>query len=138
MRSHECQIQEHDCGDYWSVAGATVDVEAEPKGNTLTFKKGGAKHTVPTKGNQRVVKDPDAERPTGQWNTVEVLTAGGTSVHVVNGKVNMILTNARRKVGDKEEPLTKGMIQLQSEGAEVFYRNVAIRPLKAIPEEYLK
>src|ERR1043165_5943132 len=26
MRSQELQIQEHDCGDYWSVAGATVDV----------------------------------------------------------------------------------------------------------------
>src|SRR5262249_17624171 len=28
MRSQECQIQEKDCGDYWSVAGAMVDVEA--------------------------------------------------------------------------------------------------------------
>jgi hypothetical protein len=26
MRSVECQVQEHDVGDYWGVAGAIVDV----------------------------------------------------------------------------------------------------------------
>jgi hypothetical protein len=29
MKSQELQIQEKDCGDYWSVAGGIVDVEAE-------------------------------------------------------------------------------------------------------------
>src|SRR5262245_31523419 len=33
MKSQECQIQEGDCGDYWSVAGAIVDVEGERKGD---------------------------------------------------------------------------------------------------------
>ncbi len=66
------------------------------------------------------------------------MTVGHTSVHIVNGKVNMILTNARRNVDGKEVPLTKGKIQLQSEGAEVFYRNIAVRPIKEIPDEYLK
>ena len=47
----------------------------------------------------------------------------------VNGKPVMVLTNPRRKVDDREEPLTKGKIQIQSEGAEVFYRNIKIRPL---------
>jgi hypothetical protein len=32
---------------------------------------------------------------------------GGTSVHVVNGKVVMVLTNSRGKLGSKEAPLTK-------------------------------
>jgi len=141
MQSLECQIQEMDCGDFWSVAGVLVDVEGERKNgkSPVIFKKGGDKFTVPTKETgPRIIKNADYEKPHGQWNTIELLTVGQTSVHVVNGKVNMILTNARRKVGDKEEPLTKGKIQLQSEGAEVFYRNIAIRPLKEIPEEYLK
>jgi hypothetical protein len=30
-------------------------------------------------------------------------------------------------------PLTRGRIQLQSEAAEVFYRNLAIRPIREIP-----
>jgi len=89
-------------------------------------------------GVLRIVKGADYEKKTGEWNTIELLTVDGTSVHVVNGKPNMVLTNSRRKVGDKEEPLTKGKIQLQSEGAEVFYRNIAIKPLEKIPEEYLK
>lgn len=141
MQSLECQIQEHDCGDYWSVAGPIVDVEGERKDGKgpVIYKKGGEKFTVPDKDTgPRIVKSVDLEKPTGQWNTIELLTVGTTSVHIVNGKVNMILTNSRRKVGAKEEPLSRGKIQLQSEGAEVFYRNIAIKPLKKIPDEFLR
>src|SRR5205823_5986908 len=119
MRSQECQIQERDCGDYWSVAGGIVDVEGERKGGTgpVIYKKGGRKFTVPSpeSGGPRIVKDPDNERPTGAWNTIELLCFGGTSVHVVNGKVNMVLTNSRQKVNGEEVPLIVGKIQLQSE-----------------------
>ncbi len=132
MRSQECQIQEKDCGDYWSVAGAIVDVDGERKDGKgpVIFKIGGARYTVPSKesGGPRIVKDPDNEKPTGQWNTIEVFASGQQSVHIVNGKVNMILTNSRHIVDGKEVPLTKGKIQIQSEGAEVFYRNIAIIP----------
>ncbi len=142
MQSLECQIQEKDCGDFWSVANVLVDVEGERKDGKgpVLYKKGGTKFTVPSKdsGGPRIVKDGDHEKPNDQWNTIEVLTVGQTSVHLVNGKVVMVMTGARRKVGDKEEPLTKGKIQLQSEGAEVFYRNVAWKPIKKIPDEYLK
>jgi hypothetical protein len=141
MRSQECQIQEHDCGDYWSVAGAIVDVEGERKDGRgpVIYKKGGKKCTVPSKesGGPRIVKSADHERPSGEWNTIELLTVGGTSVHVVNGKVNMVLTGSRQVVNGEEVPLTRGKIQLQSEGAEVFYRNISIRPLKRIPQKYL-
>lgn len=142
MQSQELQIQEHDCGDYWSVAGGIVDVEGyrkDGKGSVI-YKKGGEKFTVPSKdsGGPRIIKNPDNEKPTGQWNTIELLTVGGTSVHIVNGKVVMVLTNSRRMSKGKEIPLTAGKIQLQSEGAEVFYRNIAYRPIAKIPEEYLK
>jgi hypothetical protein len=142
MRSQECQIQEHDCGDYWSVDGAIVDVEGERKDGKgpVIYKKGGMKYTVPSKesGGPRVVKSADYERPTGEWNTIELLCVGGTSVHVVNGKVNMVLTNSRQIVNKKEVPLVVGKIQLQSEGAEVFYRNIQVRPINKIPEKYLE
>jgi 3-keto-disaccharide hydrolase len=139
MRSQELQIQEHDCGDYWSVAGAMVDVEGVRKNGAVVYKKGGDKFTVPSKGNgPRIIKDPDNEKPTGQWNTIELIAVGGTSVHLINGKVVMILTNSRQSVDGKEAPLTKGKIQIQSEGAEVIYCNIAIRPVTAIPEKYLR
>jgi len=95
---------------------------------------------VPSKesGGNRIVKSPDNEKPTGEWNTIELYTVGQTSVHMVNGKVNLILTGSRHKVGDKEVPLTRGKIQIQSEGAEVYYRNISIRPISEIPAELLK
>ena len=46
-----------------------------------------------------------------------------------------MLTNIRREVDGKAEPVTRGRIQLQSEGAEVFYRNIRLRPIKEIPAE---
>ncbi len=33
-------------------------------------------------------------------------------------------------------PLIKGKIQLQSEAAEVFYKNIQIKKLDQLPEEY--
>ena len=137
MQSLECQIQEHDCGDFYSVAGVIVDVEGSRKGDKgpITYKKGGEKFTGVT---SRIIRDVDHEKPVGQWNTIELIAFGGTCIHVVNGKVNMVMTNSRHKVDGKVVPLTKGKIQLQSEGAEVFYWNIAVKPIKAIPAEYLK
>src|SRR5262245_42996862 len=101
MQSLECQIQEHDCGDFWPVANVSVDVEGEMTPmKTVVYKKGGTKMTGL---KRRIVRDADHEKPLGQWNMIELLTVGSTSVHVVNGKANMVLTNARRKVGDKDE-----------------------------------
>ncbi len=141
MRSQELQIQEKDCGDYWSVAGAIVDVAAERKDGKgpYIYKKGAKSLTFGSKENgPRVVKNPDAEKPSGEWNTIELYTVGQTSVHIVNGKVNMILTGSRHLVDKVETPLTKGKIQLQSEGAEVFYRNITIRSIDKLPETLLK
>ncbi len=146
MQSLEFQIEERDCGDFWSVAGAVVDVEGDYIAGSHTlpiiYKKGGKKFTVPAseieQDSSRIVKSADYEKPRGEWNTIELLAVGGTSVHIVNGKPVMVLTNARHKVDGREEPLTKGKIQLQSEGAEIFFRNVAIKPLKKIPDEYLQ
>jgi len=137
MRSQELQIQEKDCGDYWSVAGGIVDVEGQRDGkkDPIVYKKGGEKFTV---SSGRIIKSPDNEKKTGEWNSIELYCFAGTSVHIVNGKVNMILTNSRQKVDGKEVPLTKGKIQLQSEGAEVFYRNIEIQTIPRIPEELLK
>ena len=36
------------------------------------------------------------------------------------------------------EPLSKGKIQIQSEGGELFVRNIKISPINGIPDELLK
>jgi hypothetical protein len=38
----------------------------------------------------------------------------------------------------KELPLTKGKIQIQSEGAEVFYKGIKIQSIDKLPAELLK
>ena len=65
-------------------------------------------------------KTKDAEKPTGEWNTVEVVCDGDKITNIVNGVVVNEGTDAS---------VTKGQILLQSEGAEVFYRKVELTPL---------
>ena len=134
LRSFEFQIQEGDCGDFYSLAGVIVDVEAvghDASKGELLYKKGAPRVTGHTK---RIVKYADHEKPRGEWNTLELYCAGQTSVHVVNGKVNMVLNGLRHRVDGLEVPLTKGRIQFQSEAAEVFYRNIALRRIREIPD----
>ena len=140
MRSFEFQLQEKDCGDFWSVDRVLIDVEAvnqEPKDpkSDLVYKKGSPKVTGTTR---RIHKETDHERPAGEWNTIELYCAGQTSVHVVNGKVVMVLQGLRQRISGIEAPLTKGRLQLQSEGAEVFYRNMMIQPIAEIPKKLLE
>lgn len=104
-KSIECQIQEHDCGDFFLVDGPTIEVDGKVVKN-------------------RAIKTKDAEKPTGEWNTIEVICDGDTIVNIVNG----VEVNRGTKAS-----LTKGRIVLQSEGAEVFYRKVELTPLKKKP-----
>jgi len=141
MRSHEFQIQEGDCGDYWGCAGAIFDIKAKKdQNNSYTYEKNGDLLTFSTTSSigRHCIKFPDAEKPSGEWNTLDLYCFGRTSVHVVNDVVNMILQNSRQSEGDKEIPLNKGKIQIQSEGSEVFYRDIKICSIDKIPENILK
>jgi len=75
------------------------------------------------------------ERPHGEWNTVEIYTLGNQMVHIVNGQLNMVLLNTRQDTPHGEAPLTKGQIQIQSEGAEIYYRDIKLSPITEFPEK---
>ncbi|NJB72417.1 hypothetical protein GGR42_002908 [Saonia flava] len=136
LRSQELQIQETDCGDYWGVAGAMFDVKTTLNGDTYQYDKNGTLLTFSQDAEigRHVKKYPDAEKPTGEWNTVDLYCYGGTSIHVINGVVTMILENSRINIDGKISPLTKGKIQLQSEAAEVFYTDIKIRSITELPQ----
>lgn len=141
MRSHEFQVEEGDCGDYWACAGAVADVKAKQNtDSTYTYDETGNLVTFSTKSpkGRRCIKFPDNEKPSGEWNTIDLYNYAGTSVHMMNGVVNMILRNSRQIDGDRETPLTKGKIQIQSEGSEIFYRNIKITSIDKIPDNILK
>jgi hypothetical protein len=138
MKSLECQVQEGDCGDYISVDTVLADIRGgydpvkqwdfySPDSAILTF----------SPSRSYCHKNQDYENPTGEWNTMEIFTVGSNSVHVVNGKVNMRISNSRQILEGREVPLTRGKIQLQSEGAEIFYRNIRLRPIEDIPTELM-
>jgi Domain of Unknown Function (DUF1080) len=136
MRSQEFQIQEGDCGDYWGVAGALFDIPAIKKDSGEYVYDASGTMTTFMEGNEvgrHCIKNPDAEKSTGEWNIVELYCFGGTSVHIVNGVVTMVLFNSRQKVGGVVSPLTKGKIQIQSEGAEVFYRDLKVEEITSLP-----
>lgn len=140
MRSQEFQIQEGDCGDYWGVAGGIADVPATRKEKKFVYSPGSPLVTFSEKGpnGRNCIKDPDAEKPSGEWNVIDVYCYGDTSVHVVNGKVTMVLYNSRQMDDGREVPLREGKIQLQSEGAELFYRSLWIEEIRAIPSHVVK
>jgi hypothetical protein len=152
MRSVECNIMEKGIGQWWSVAGAVIDVEGErvtPEMEpSIPYKKESRGETIIVykKGSPGIAVSPgdgitpsfDDEKPRGEWNRVEVIFWGGVCLHLLNGKVNMVLTNPRYVEAQKIVPLRSGKIQLQSEGAECYYRKVEIRPIDAIPPEYLE
>ncbi len=129
MKSLESQIQEGDCGDFWPVGGVSAKIPATKKGRTYVYTPG----VEPVKLSQYCKKSVTNEND--DWNTMELMTVGQTAVHIVNGKPNMVLYDTRTHQG---QPLSRGKIQLQSEGAEIFYRNIEIRPIEEIPEKYFK
>lgn len=141
MRSQEFQIQEGDCGDYWGVAGGVADVPAiEKDRGKFVYAPGQPLLTFEEKGEhgRNCIKYPDAERPYGEWNVIELYCSGDTSVHVVNGKVAMVLYHSRQSQQGSYTPLTSGKIQLQSEGAELFYRNIRIQRITKLPKALLR
>lgn len=140
-RSIELQIQEHDVGDLYAV-GTEISVRSTPRQvedrTFFDYDPRGEWHVfsqVPGKEG-RCVKQPDHEKPTGDWNTVEIVCLGEDSLHIVNGKVVMRLHAPRRIDGPEPVPVTSGPIILQSEGAEIFYRDIECKPITVLPPEF--
>jgi hypothetical protein len=139
-RSIELQIQEGDVGDLYAI-GSTIAVrsKARPGSTPALFDYDSTGEwmffTQSHRQPGRVIKQPDNEKPHGEWNTVELIAFGDEAIHIVNGTVVMRLRHPMRIDADMPAPVTSGPIILQSEGAEVFYRDIRIRPLKGIPAE---
>jgi hypothetical protein len=122
-RSLELQIQEGATGDFWMTDSAAVTGRdgvrvIGPRGSSRPIFRFG-------RGAWRDVagyRDPngDPERPHGEWNEVEVIARGDTVRHYVNGKL----------VNEGMHPFpSEGKIVFQSEGAELYFRNITLYPL---------
>ena len=131
--SIECQIQENDVGDIYFVGteGATTVDPSKKDAKQQTFKPAGDPYSTPSADNIRVIRSEMLEQD--GWNTVEVVLQSDSATHIINGKANNVLTNAKG-TGPRESAqmisVKKGKILLQAEGAEVWYRKVEVRPLE--------
>jgi hypothetical protein len=105
-RSVEAQLHSGNAGDFWNIGDFPMK-------------------TVPARTHGRNTrKSHFAERPVGEWNEYEIIVDGGSIVLRVNGQT----VNEAWEV--KEVP---GRICLQSEGAEIQFRNVRLAPIKPDP-----
>ena len=108
--SVEAQMFSGRAGDFWLIYPPAVklDVDAarqDPKQ---------ARHYL------RIQKE-EIEKPFGEWNEYEITCKGGDITLIVNGK---------KANEGKNGNLTKGRIALQSEGAEVHFKDIVIKSLK--------
>ena len=123
-RSIEFQIVEGGTGDFWLTDGAALTGK---DGTRVTGPSGGAlKIDRFGKGPWKNVvgyRDPvgEVEKPHGEWNVLELVIHGDDVKQYVNGK----LANE----GTNPFPAS-GKILFQSEGAEVFFRDIKLYPLK--------
>jgi len=138
MRSVEFEIMEGSTGDFTSVDAIAGEIPTQwdwslsypwqrydPQGESTTV--GGMVF--------RVIGTVDAESPHGQWNTLDLYAFGDRAIHRVNGQTVLRIENLRHEVEDQTIPLNRGRIQLQSEGAEVYFRHFSLRPIDALPSE---
>ena len=127
-------------GDYWNIANSAIDIRAyvsEGKMNSIANAKQSFLPFGEGSKDGFCMRSENFENPIGEWTTLELICFEGKSLHIVNGHVVMVLKNSRYvDAGGNSIPLQKGKIQLQSEAAEVFYKDIQIKALKALPAEY--
>ena len=128
--SVEFQMIEGGTGDLILVGGASMDYTAAVAGRAVGAKlsddgkrylsgridrlnKGDWKDVVGYRNANEV------ENPHGEWNTLELIADEDTYTYKVNGKLVNQGTGLRPR---------KGRILFQSEGAELFFRKIELRP----------
>jgi hypothetical protein len=139
-RSVEFQVEEHNMGDAYFLAG-TGATAAVKKGNDGKYNYDAAGERLPfgqiPDSKHYMVKHlpGDFEKPNGDWNTLELYTMGGTAAFVVNGQVVQVLHGTALGVdkSGQKQLLCAGQIQIQSEGAEAYYRDIKIKPIIDFP-----
>ncbi len=107
-KSIECQGMNKSQGDFYFWSGAT-----SKEGVAMKAKDG-------TVRGYRIVKQLDAEKPAGEWNTFTTICDKDTVTILVNGK------EVNKATGTN---LSEGFIGLQSEGGAFEVKRCTLEPL---------
>ena len=142
MISQELQIMEGRTGDYWGQITTAMDIRAYPPEYIMTPIANESQSFIKMGEGESIegycLRKEDHLSPHGQWTTVDLVCFQGKSLHLVNGHLVMVLRNSRRREGEKMVPMTKGKLLLQSEGAEVFFKDIQIKSLNSLPEKWAR
>lgn len=142
MSAHEFQLCTAKMGDSYCMGRSYFEIEAtkDADGKMIRYTPGGALTQFGESfAAKNCSKRSDNEKPDGEWNVVDLYCFGRSSVHVVNGVVNMVNRNSGKIEKDgKVLPLSKGRIQIQSEGGELFIKSITLEKIDRIPENLLK
>ena len=140
MQGQEFQIIENSIGDYWSIAQSQIDIASvfndrdsiysfDPIGTIRTFGHN-------SKDGNYCKAGINGQKEDNEWNTLELICYKDQSLHIVNGKVAMALKNPKQLINGQLVSVTKGKIQLQSEAAEVYFKDIQIKQIQEIPSEF--
>jgi len=126
--SLEYQVQEKDMGDFIGLSGpqAKIPISYYDTNNKQIYDPENGKVQL-TKRYTSAASEPDF--PNGEWNHLEIYVLGDSAVHVVNGEVVLALHDAVDREG---KTLASGQIQLQSEGALCYYRDMELTPINDV------
>lgn len=135
----ECQIEDTDVGDLWIIS-SQVDVATrtaayqpspDPLQNGAPYYAADSRSAPHGDHGKYVRIRHGAEYEKPGWNSVDVVVRGDSAVYLVNGQVNMRITNMKKwnAASNSWTRLDRGRILFQAEFAEVFYRNIKIRPV---------
>ncbi|MHC4694611.1 MAG: 3-keto-disaccharide hydrolase [Planctomycetota bacterium] len=111
-KSLEAQLNAGDAGDFWGLDGYELSGPAE-RTSSMDHEKFGRLTNVK--------KARALEKSAGQWNTYEIIAYGDMVTLIING------IEANKATGCAAN---RGNICLTSEGSEIHFRNVELRPLK--------
>lgn len=118
-------MKQNHTGDFWAnnITWYTVD------GETYTDPVRGGKPNKTKKGEHKAHMYSRYNALNGKWNKCEIIVMGNKyAIHKLNGRIVNLATNL---------PFSAGKIGLQSETAEIFYRNIEIKELKKdLPKEH--
>ncbi|RDV29365.1 DUF1080 domain-containing protein [Alteromonas aestuariivivens] len=107
-------------GDFWA-SNVSMQWFSDDEGKNFVAPWQGGKPQEIRLGEHRALKDAPYHALDGQWNQVEVIVmADKYAIHKLNGVVVNYATDFDHSAG---------LIGLQSETAEIFYRNIEILPL---------
>lgn len=139
--AHEFQLCTGSMGDSYCMGKSYFEIPSNLSEDGKSYKyadKGSLNKFGEGFVSKMVSKGSDHEKPHGEWNVVDLYCYGRNSIHVVNGVVNMVNYNSGMVESGNVVPLSKGFIQIQSEGGELFVKSIEIEKISALPTQLLK